>query len=144
MRKSDFDEVAKHLRRVFKSPYYFEMSALMLKSPDLFPTLDKIDFVLDRDDCKRAERMRRLFYSKIKPVNERFGECYTLCDKETMPLQAADMLVGFMRQLDEQNPLPHKATAQLSGVPTFKIDLNMTQLAALMSKHRLLTHRFAG
>src|SRR5215472_5515925 len=94
-RQSDFDTIARvHLRRIYKNPYYFVMAIIMLKAVDWFYNFDRIDFVLDKDNCKQADRMRRIFYSRLQPINPRFGECCTQSDKETMPLQAADMLAG--------------------------------------------------
>jgi hypothetical protein len=143
--KRDFDDIDKrYLKRVYKVPYFFGLSVLMLKAVDWFTPFEKIDFVLDRDDCKQAERMRRLFYSRIKPLNDRFGECHTLCDKETPGLQAADMLAGFMRQSHEESFLPIQAKAHLNGIITREINLDIADLISLVPSEPFVSSRFAG
>ena len=52
-----------------------------------------------------------------------------------MPLQAADMLAGFVRQQHEPSPQFIAAAAVLNGIITRVIDLNAPTLKALVAAY---------
>jgi len=76
--------------------------------------IDKINFILDHS--KAAERMRELFYADIKPAFPKLGECSTLDDKETLPLQTADLGAGATRRLYETVPRDIAGIGVLNGI----------------------------
>jgi hypothetical protein len=83
---------------------------------------DKFDFILDKS--KESERMRMLFYRDIKPLSPKFGECFSLDDQKTPPLQAADLHAGLSRQLYELSPRPIMVGIEpLEGVLTTMFEL---------------------
>jgi hypothetical protein len=116
--RNDFEN-KKHLitRRIYKEPYYFCVATTMIfmvHGEYQVVGADRIDFVLDKS--KAAERLKQLFYSQIKLLSPRLGECFTLDDKRTMPLQAADLSVGVTRQLYEPSPKRIPGSYSLNGL----------------------------
>ncbi len=115
--RSDFETVKDQVRKRYQRPYFFCVAAaIVLAVAGEYQIIgaDKIDFVLDRS--KDSSRMRNLFYSDLKPRFPRLGECTDLDDKETFPLQAADLNAAIIRQLYEDTPRPLPGTSQLKGI----------------------------
>jgi predicted nucleic acid-binding Zn ribbon protein len=113
-----FEKNKQRIRRpIYREPYYFCVATTMIfmvKGEYQVVGADKIDFVLDRS--RAAERMTELFYSQIRPLSPKLGECLTLNDRETMPLQAADLSVGMTRQLYEPSPRRIPGSYSLTGL----------------------------
>lgn len=115
------------------SPYFVLAMVLMLWVVEnrQYQCFDKIDFILDRDKCKRSTRITRFFDERIKPLNPRFGQCLDLPDQEWMPLQMADMAVSIRRQTHESHPLFTSAATRLNGILTAEVDLDERSLKYL-------------
>ena len=90
------------------------------------------------DKCKRSVRVTDVVYDVITPINPRFGECHELRDEATMPLQAADMQPGIMRQTHKPSPRFHVASAMLNGIQTGEIDLNTGSVESILGRHHEL------
>ena len=115
--RSDFAKIKDRVRKLYQGPYFFCVATAMVfavMGENQIVGADKIDFVLDRS--KEAIRMQRLFYSDLKPKFSRLGECIHLDDKDTLPLQAADLNAGMIRQLYEPNPRPAPGASMLNGI----------------------------
>lgn len=115
--RSDFETVKDQVRKRYQRPYFFCVSAAIVfavAGENQIVGADKIDFILDRS--KDSSRMRNLFYSDLKPRFPRLGECTDLDDKETLPLQAADLNAGMIRQLYEPSPRTLPGISLLSGI----------------------------
>ena len=118
LHRDDFEKAKQYIRRkIYREPYYFCIATAMIFSAageNQIIGVDKIDFILDHSNA--AERMRRLFYEHIKPTFAKLGECITLDDKETLPLQAADLSAGAIRQLYESSPRRIPGISTLNGL----------------------------
>ncbi len=117
--RSDFEAIKDQLRERYQRPYFFCVAAAIILAVAgeyqiVGADAEKIDFVLDRS--KDSSRMRNLFYSDIKPRFPRLGECTDLDDKETLPLQAADLNAAVVRQLYEDAPRTLPGASVLSGI----------------------------
>ena len=117
--RADFDAVTQGIRRVYRAPYFFCMAVAMVYAVAgdvqiVGANAEKIEFVLDRS--REAVHMRKLFYSDIKPRFPRLGECLDLDDRETPPLQAADLCAGAIRQLYEPTPRVIPGISALNGI----------------------------
>ncbi len=116
--RDDFEKKKHRIRRqIYREPYYFCVATTMIfmvKGEYQVVGADRIDFILDRSNA--AERMTRLFYSQIKRLSPRLGDCFTQDDKESMPLQAADLSVGMTRQLYEPSPTRIPGSYSLNGL----------------------------
>lgn len=109
------DQIA---RKIYRDPYYYCVATTMIFSvigEGQILGVDKIDFILDKSHS--AERMRRLFYDDIKPRFPKLGECFTLDDKETLALQAADLNAGAIRCMYDTVPRIIPGIRLLDGLP---------------------------
>jgi hypothetical protein len=132
--RSDFERIRERVRRVYRSPYFFCVAAAMVLAVAgeyQIVGADKIDFVLDKS--REAEHMRKIFYSDIKPRFQRLGECIPLDDKETNPLQAADLGAAALRQLYEPNPRPIPGIKVLNGVFAGNFELREKALENMLT-----------
>lgn len=132
----DFVETVKdHVRPIFRRPYFFCVAAAIVtaagRGPNKIIGADKLDFVLDRS--KDAMLMQKLFYSEIKPRFTCLGECTHLDDKETYPLQAADLCAGILRQFHESSPRSLPGTDELDGIPALTVELRQKDLRDMIS-----------
>jgi hypothetical protein len=118
VRRDVFEGVVDKIpRKIYRDPYYLCVATTMIFSAGgetQIVGVDKIDFILDHS--RAAERMRKLFYADIKPAFPKLGECLTMDDKETMPLQAADLTAGATRQLYEPSPRDIPGIGLLNGL----------------------------
>jgi hypothetical protein len=118
VRRDDFEKYKSRIsRELYRDPYYFAVGSAMVfaaAGENQIVGVDKIDFILDRS--KAAERMRSLFYETIKPFFPKLGECLALDDKTVLPLQAADLSAGVLRQLYEPKPRTIPGTYALKGL----------------------------
>lgn len=116
--RDDFENNKQSIvREIYRDPYYFCVATTMIfmaAGECQVVGVDKIDFVLDKS--KPAERMQRLFYSDVQPRFPKLGECLTSDDKQTPPLQAADLSVGMTRQLYEPVPRRIPGSYSLNGL----------------------------
>lgn len=132
LHRGDFEQQkARIKKKIYRDPYYFCMATTMLFSvygECQILGYDKIDWVLDKS--KAAERMRQLYYSDIKPLFQRLGECVCLDDKETLPLQAADYHCGLVRQKYE----PESNHRRIPGVYALDSADFFTSVFELQSK----------
>jgi hypothetical protein len=118
VRRDDFDKVKSTIpKKIYRDPYYFCVATAMVYAvagENQIVGFDKIDFVLDQSD--EAETMRKLFYKSLKLAFPKLGDCVTMDDKNTPPLQAADLSAGIVRQLYESNPRTIPGTYALEGL----------------------------
>ena len=132
--RPDFEHIKHRVRRVYQNPYFFCVAAAMVfavAGENQIVGADKIDFILDQS--KSAEYMRRLFYSDIKLRFPKLGECIPLDDKETNPLQAADLGAAVLRQLYETVPRPIPGIAVLDGIFAASFELHKKGLEDMIS-----------
>lgn len=132
--REDFRAIKEKVQRIYRSPYFFCVAVAMVTSVSGANQIigpDKIDFVLDRS--ADAIRMRKLFYDEIKPRFPRLGECVDLDDKETNPLQAADLCAGFLRQFHEPNPRSMPGTREMDGISALTTELTPRVLRDIIS-----------
>jgi hypothetical protein len=132
--RSDFETIKERVPRIYRMPYFFCVAAAMVYSVAgeyQIVGADKLDFILDRS--KEAVQMRKLFYSDIKPRFARLGECIDLDDRDTTPLQAADLSAGALRQLNEPNPRPIPGINLLNGIFAAQFELKPKGLEEILA-----------
>jgi hypothetical protein len=132
--RADFEMVKHRVRRIYRAPYFFCVAVAMVyavASETQIIGADKVDFVLDRS--KEAIVMRKLFYSDIKPRFPRLGECLDLDDKDTMPLQAADLSAGALRQLNEPTPYSIPGISILDGIFAAQFEIGPKGLEEILN-----------
>ena len=132
--RSDFEPIRDRVRRVYRTPYFFCMAVAMVYAvagENQIIGADKIDFILDRSN--EAVHMRNLFYSDIKPRFPRLGECIDQDDKDTLPLQAADLSAAALRQLYEPNPRPIPGVSILDGIFAAQFELRPKGLEEILT-----------
>jgi hypothetical protein len=132
--RADFNTAKAQTRRVFRSPYFFCVAVAMVfavAGEHQIVGADKIDFVLDRS--REAVHMRKLFYSEIKPRFPRLGECLDLDDKDTPPLQAADLGAAALRQLYEPSPRQIPGINILNGIFAASFEIHPKALQDILA-----------
>jgi hypothetical protein len=134
--REDFEKIRARIpRKIYRDPYYFCVTTAMIflaAGEQQIVGADKLDFVLDKSTS--AERMTRLFYSDIKSHFPKLGECSTMDDQETLPLQAADMAAGFVRQLYEPSPRTIRGCYALKGLFSGVFEIYPKALEDIVSK----------
>lgn len=132
--RSDFEAVKHRVRRIYRAPYFFCVAVAMVyavESETKIIGADKVDFVLDRS--REAIIMRKLFYSDIKPRFPQLGECIDLNDKETLPLQAADLSAGALRQLNEPVAYSIPGISVLDGIFAAPLEIGPKGLEEILA-----------